>query len=269
MDEFCSSTPNQESKRFWNLVNTIERELESLAKIVRPSNKRIDLLEVFCHPDSMLSAQVLQVGGSAKRHGLNQGDLMTSEGRRTLFTSLLRDRPNHVWVSPICGPWGKWSNFNSLRSMQAWDTIHAARWEMLSQVALCFVICRHQHRCQRHAHWEQPKGSKMMVLPYIQEIFRYMLVAKPDMCTAGNLRDPNNDLPIQKGLQITTSSKKVFDALVDLKCNHDHVHQAIEGSVWLDGQNISRSRFTERYPRKFARLVAKVLVKKSFRWRSQ
>ena len=115
--------------------------------------------------------------------------------------------------------------------------IHAARWEMLSQVALCFVICRHQHRCQRHAHWEQPKGSKMMVLPYIQEIFRYMLVAKPDMCTAGNLRDPNNDLPIQKGLQITTSSKKVFDALVDLKCNHDHVHQAIEGSVWLDGQN--------------------------------
>eukprot|EP00435_Cladocopium_sp_Y103_P055989 s1015_g18.t1 len=264
IDAFCSSDPNKESIHFWQLVNKMESEISQLSKIIKPVGSKIDLLEVFCHPDSSLTSQMQQLGGSAKRHGLNQGDLMTTEGRRVLFTTLLRFCPKHVWVSPTCGPWGMWSNFNSLRSIQSWDKIHAARWEMLCQVALCLVLCRYQHRRNQHAHWEQPKGSMMMKLPYIQEIYRYMLAAMPDLCTAGDLKDPITKLPIKKGLQITTTSKRLFQAIDSLKCSAEHVHQIIEGSTKLQGVSISRSQFSERYPRKFARLIAKTLSKNSF-----
>eukprot|EP00435_Cladocopium_sp_Y103_P033118 s3076_g8.t1 len=147
---------------------------------------------------------------------------------------------------------------------EAWDKIHAARWNMLSQVAICLALCRHQHRCDQHAHWEQPKGSLMMNLPYIQEIYRYMVAAKPDLCTAGDFMDPTTKLPIKKGLQITTTSKSMFQAIDNLKCPATHVHQVIEGSTKLHGVSISTSQFSERYPRKFARLIAKTVLKKRF-----
>ena len=264
IDNFCSSSPNKESVRFWELVRTMEKELTDLSKIIHSQGPKLDLLEVFCHEDSMLTTQVRNLGGTAQRHGLSQGDLMTTDGRRKLFTLLLRQCPRHVWVSPVCGPWGQWSNFNSSRSLQAWDRVHEARWDMLSQVALCVVLCRHQHRCNRHAHWEQPKGSTMLKLPYVQEIYRYMIVARPDLCNAGALKDPSSELPIRKGLNIVTSSKRLFEAIDLLRCTRDHVHQPIEGSTRLNGVSIARSKFSESYPRKFARLTAKSLLQCRF-----
>ena len=241
IDDFCSSKPNKESIRFWELVAKMEKELKDLSKVIHSNGPKLDLLEVFCHEDSMLTTQVRNLGGTAQRHGLSQGDLMTTDGRRKLFTLLLRQCPRHVWVSPVCGPWGQWSNFNSLRSLQAWGRIHEARWDMLSQVALCVVLCRHQHRCNRHAHWEQPKGSAMLKLPYVQEIYRYMLIARPDLCNAGALKDPSTDMPIRKGLNIVTSSKRLFEAIDLLRCTRDHAHQPIEGSTRLNGVSIAPS----------------------------
>ena len=135
---------------------------------------------------------------------------------------------------------------------------------MLSQIALCLVLCRHQHRCQRHAHLEQPKGSLMIRLPYLQELHRYMLSAKPDLCRAGELRDPQNHALMRKGLHIMTSSQRMFDNLNHLKCSQDHDHQVVEGSTVWQGKPMLRSEFTENYPRKFSRLVAKTLIKNKF-----
>ena len=163
-----------------------------MSSVVSPHASEIDLLEVFCSSHSKLADQVTQLGGKSRRYGLDQGDLMTSEGRRDLFVILLKHRPRHVWLSPVCGPWSR-SNLNSQKSLPAWDQIHHERWSMLAQVALCLVLCRHQHRCQKHAHWEQPKGSLMTKLPYFQELQRYMLTARPDMCTAGALKDPQSE----------------------------------------------------------------------------
>ena len=189
IDTFCNSIPNNERQHFWGLVNKIEKELHQMSSTIKPNASNTDVLEVFC--SSKLTHQILQLGGQAKRFGRDQGDLMTPEGRRELFAIVLKHRPRHVWVSPACGPWSKWSQFNSQRSVTAWESVSQDRWSMLTQVALCLVLCRHQHGCQRHAHWEQPKGSLMMKLPYLQEIQRYMVVARPDLCNAGNLKTLN------------------------------------------------------------------------------
>lgn len=265
IDTFCESSPNKERQHFWSLVRKMEKELSQTAAIIKPEKATsIDLLEVFCSDHSKLTSQVIQLGGQAKRFGLNQGDLMTSEGRRELFALVIRHRPRHIWVSPVCGPWSSWSNFNSQRSLEAWDHVNDERWMMLTQVALCLVLCRYQHRCQRHAHWEQPKRSHMLKLPYVQEIQRYMRAAKPDLCQAGDLRDPTTNQFIQKGLEIHTSSQKMYEMLDPLKCPKNHVHQIIEGSTQVQGQKMLRSKFTETYPRKFARLVAKEMLKHRF-----
>ena len=265
IDSFCESSPNKERQHFWGLVRKMEKELSQTAAIIKPKPAAsIDLLEVFCSDHNKLTSQVSQLGGQAKWFGLNQGDLMTSKGRRELFVLVIRHRPPHIWVSPVCGPWSSWSNFNSQRSLEAWDHVNNERWMMLTQIALCLVLCRYQHRCQRHAHWEQPKRSHMMKLPYVQEIQRYMMAAKPDLCQAGDLRDPTTNQFIQKGLEILTSSQKMYETLDPLKYPKNHEYQTIEGSTQVHGQKMLRSKFTETYPRKFARLVTKEMMKHRF-----
>ena len=264
IDSFCSSDPNQERNRFWYLVQKIEKELEQSQENTTPMGKPYDLFEVFCGSESKLTEQVQNLKGQSKRFGLDQGNLHTTEGRRHLFTEVCRHKPKNIWMSPVCKPWSQWSNLNSHRSIELWNKIHEARYEMLIQVALCLVLCRHQHRHQRHAHWEQPRGSHMMLLPYLNEIFQYMLCAKPDMCTAGDLKDPVNQKFMRKSMNIMTTSQRLYDVLQYHKCEGDHVHQSIEGSTYVHGLRVLRSQFSEDYPRKFARLVAKTVMKAKF-----
>ena len=101
-------------------------------------------------------------------------------------------------------------------------------------------------------------------LPYLAELKGYMIGAKPDMRRAGNLRDPQNDKVMKKGMHILTSSRYLHGMLEPLKCTGDHEHQPIEGTTRAHGHGVARSTFSERYPRKFARLEAKCLLKKSF-----
>ena len=42
-------------------------------------------MEVFCGSNSQLTRQVLAAGLKAERFGLDQGDLLTREGRSLLF----------------------------------------------------------------------------------------------------------------------------------------------------------------------------------------
>ena len=104
----------------------------------------------------------------------------------------------------------------------------------------------------------------MFKLPYLSELMRYMLSARPDMCTAGSLQDPENGLLMKKGMHILTSSKTMYDLLDPLRCQGDHCHQPIEGTTRVHGQGIARSTFSERYPRKFARMIAKCIIKRKF-----
>ena len=264
IDQLCESLPNHERRRFWSLVANMEKELETCQANTTAMGKAYDLFEVFCSPDSKLTDQVQSLKGTALRFGLAQGNLQTTEGRRRLFVALCRHRPKHVWMSPVCKPWSQWSNLNQYKSDALWNKIQAERHEMLVQVALCLVLCRHQHRVQRHAHWEQPRGSHMMSLPYLNELGQYMLHARPDMCVAGDLQDPVNQKYMRKSMHIMSTSRKMYETLNFQKCHGEHEHQPIEGSTSAHGQRILRSKFSENYSRKFARMVAKTMMKAMF-----
>ena len=59
----------------------------------------LDLLEVFCGPQSQLTAQSQKLGYRAERFSMSQGDLQTSSGRESLFMQMVNQRPRRFFVS--------------------------------------------------------------------------------------------------------------------------------------------------------------------------
>ena len=218
--------------RFRHLVEKFSQELEACQSESQPVHHRprLNLLEVFCGPNSQLTTQVRNLGGKAERLGLAQCDLQSTEGRKLLFNMLLNYNPEHVWFSPSCGPWSGWSTLNGSRSLQAWDELQQLRMQHLEQVALGLVVLRFQRSRQRHMHWEQSKASCMFKLPYLQEVHQHTLAVDFDMCMAGDLKDPENGRFIRKGMTVLSTSSKMVEHLRTKKCPGNHVHQVIEGS---------------------------------------
>ena len=264
ISEDMSPETNREKQMFHRWVNQYTEELDILIQQHVHQGKfsqRIDVMEIFCGEHSQLTHQCNQLGFKAERFGYAQGDLQTSVGRQSLFQRLAQCRPRHVWVSPSCGPWSGFSTLNGSRSIAAWDELQALRHQHLSQVALCVVIFRFQRSQRNHFHWEQPRGSLMFKLPYLQEVFYYLLATDVDLCTAGDMRDPTNGKHIRKTLTILTSSKQMVQQLSMHRCSGQHEHQVIEGQVKVSGETMNRSRYTENYPRKFARKLAIMMCK--------
>ena len=82
-----------------------------------------------------------------------------------------------------------------------------------------------------------------------------------DMCQAGNLTDPLSGKPIKKAMSILTSSLELQKLLETYKCPGNHEHQVLEGSININGTRMNRTSFSEKYPRKFARLIVRQLCK--------
>ena len=254
----------REREKFEKLVRQYSNEIDQVIHANSQQSKpscRLNLLEVFCGPKSQLTHQVQQLGHKAERLGFEQCDLQTMEGRKLLFETVVQKRPEHLWFSPSCGPWSGWSTLNGSKSIQAWDELQASRMKHLEQIALGVVLMRWQRTCGHHLHWEQSQASLMFKLPYLREIHQHTLAVEFDMCTAGDLKDPQNGKHIKKGMTVLTTSPRVADSLKNKKCKGHHEHQVIEGTTVRDHQRINRSAFSESYPRKFARDLAKVLCK--------
>lgn len=75
------------------------------------------------------------------------------------------------------------------------------------------------------------------------------------------MKDPVNQKLYKKGMELLSTSTSVEQALHGRFCNRNHEHQTLEGTTHVHGQSVSRTSYSENYPRKFARLVAKCLVK--------
>lgn len=153
--------------------------------------------------------------------------MKTTVGRRNLFCYLARDRPEHIWISPTCGPWCQWSNLNMSKSAELRDKILQHRKENIWQVSLSQVLCEIQLSQRRHFHCEQPQGSQMFKLPCFQKI---VAVTKPsifDLCRVGRLREPVTDAPIRKRLVVRTTSQRLHENLHNRKCTEPREQQEI------------------------------------------
>ena len=83
-----------ERQRFWKLVNKYEQELRSMAtetKLSTVSQKKLDVLEVFCGPNSQLTKQCNNLGYTAERLGYAQCDLRVKRVARCCSRACCRN----------------------------------------------------------------------------------------------------------------------------------------------------------------------------------
>ena len=259
--EVNRSPQDSERNRFRKLMSQYSQELQDVIRKANTSSEVSSsiLFEVFCSNHSQLTHQCQQLSCKAERFGLAQGDLHTVDGRLVLFQALIRKRPRNLWYSPLCNPWCAFSSLNASKSAEAFADIQAHRLHHIADLALGVVLLRFQLHLGNHMHWEQPSRSLMFRSPLLKEVFEQTWCAQFDLCQIGDLRDPISHLKIKKSLEVLTTSQQMFVALHGHVCRKNHEHQVIEGSIRLGGQTVARSKFTENYPRKFARLVALVL----------
>jgi hypothetical protein len=252
---------NQRQRTFNKHVQQISQELQEVSDSVGNRHEPvIQVLEVFCGPQSELTKQTNQLGYRACRFGLQEGDLSTTAGRKLLFQKVITCRPQHLWYSPTCGPWCSWSHLNEARSEAGFQQVQQERDEHLYQLALGLVLYRHQQYHCRHMHWEQPARSIMLRTPMLHEVTMGTKIAQFDMCKVGAMRDPQNQMLYKKGMEIATTSQQFYFQLHGRFCNKQHEHQQLCGETVHKGHRLKRTEFSENYSRKFSRTVAKVLT---------
>ena len=199
---FSTNTPNHLHYKFHKLVPQFTSELKSISQSCSQKGTPIQVLEVFCGPQSELTKQVNNLGYKGVRHGFQEGDLATESGRAVLFTKLIEGQPRSLWYSPTCSPWCAWSAMNAAQTEAGFKTIQALREQHMYQLALGIVLFRFQRQNGRHMHWEQPARSLMTRSPMLREVMENTYLAQFDMCRVGGMRDPVNQLLYKKGMEI-------------------------------------------------------------------
>ena len=258
-----SSSYNQKISR---LVDKFMKEYDAIQENVRFGQlSKTDLFEVMCHDQSELTQQAERCGLRARRFDIQSSDLSTTEGRHILFQSLKNQKPENVWYSPECGPWCLWSNLNMGKSLVLEEKILQHRESNLWQIALGIVLHRHQRLHGKHFHMEQPKGSLMWKIPGSQELTENLAPCCFDLCRVGDMKDPKTQEPIRKRLHVLTTSPALQACLHGKWCSKDHAHRQIAGNTIVNGHSMSLSKFTELYPKRFAKQIVKAIKQETCR----
>eukprot|EP00435_Cladocopium_sp_Y103_P017306 s4178_g4.t1 len=240
--------------------------LDKNNQLVNPGKPLLDCLEIYCAEDSQLTHQCRNQNLRALRFGLKEGDLGTVSGREKLYHALYRFRPRHVWMSPRCKAWCRWNQFNASRSMQAAQRVVTARKEDAVHLQLCEAVFLHQHRMGPlyHYHLEQPVGSDMLYEDALQNITSCLARVRCDLCKAGKLVHPITGKPLQKGLQVLTSSSVMARCLEQLRCPRNHEHSQVAGNFRDSQGNLRRvSEYTELYTRTFGHKASSQLQERA------
>ena len=247
--------------------NTVLLEMLEYAKHPKharaPQSGQIDVLEIYCSGESELTKQGRRQGLRVLRFGLNQGDLSTYEGRCRLYDILFQCKPRHIWMSPKCTAWSKWNIFNAGKSTEMAQKVMRARGADEIHLLLCEAVFIRQCMLgpEYHFHLEQPVGSEMLFQESMQVILDHTMMARCDMCVAGNLIHPNTQKPLQKGTQVLTTSSILAQYLSSWRCPRDHEHHQVAGSCTDKyGNRQSLTSFTELYTSTFAHRVVRTII---------
>ena len=244
----------------WETLNQKRFGLPKFFKKDQFKESQLDLLEVYTSSNSMLTTMALHFGLRAQRFSKSDGDLSTPEGRRKLLDVIERRRPKHIWMSPECGPWGSWSNFNANRSLQGYDKVMESRQEARKHLVFCNLIAKIQREAGRHAHLENPKGSALWEQKELRSFLESSIPAFVDQCAFG-LRHPDNQKLMQKPTRIQTTSIEMFQELDQRFCRKNHEHHAIAGTCFWMGRSMPLSRYAAFYPRLFAKAILEGIFK--------
>ena len=179
----------------------------------KPGKCKLDLLEIYCEPNSSLTEMALKMGLRARRFTKQDGDLSTPQGQQALWEILHTECPRDVWMSPECKLWCNFSRLNMCRSAGARERILSGREAEQTHLNLCREVYEYQVMGGNHFHMEQPRGSEVFEQSALEEVVQGTLRAEFDMCEVGKLRVPKGNNFLRKRTVVRTTSREFHESL--------------------------------------------------------
>lgn len=220
------------------------------------SGHRVDLIEVCCGPNSLLSQTVVEHGGTAERVGLFNGfDLSSNKGFEKAKKFIAAKRPRWLWFSLPCGPTSSIQNLNELTPEGLAKSLKRKR-KSRQTVKNCVALAKEHVDGGNDIGWEWPRNNQAWHFPEMKRFLGYLEMvdrcfdAKLDGCMVGVVA-PDNGIPMRKPWQIVSTSSEMAVRL-SITCDGQHEHTQCLGH--------DRAAFSAFYPRKMCRLITKVVL---------
>ena len=219
------------------------------------SDGRLKLLEVACSPTSVLSEAMHKITkdeSSARRCSLFNGyDLVTNDGIHKVIQDIDQLHPEHVWLSPVCGPFSVMQNVNQRTDLQKQNLAEKRR-EALKQYVGCVLIYNYCVQRGIHVTWEWSQSCQAWRLPMLQELIRRVqpFFAVVRGCRI-NLRSSKGDF-VSKGWKLMTTHQLLSKRMnLPCQCPPTVFHAKCEGS---------ETAKTAYYTKEFAERVCKAVL---------
>ena len=239
-------------------LHTAEQALNAeVTSTLRPMNGQRVVWEIYCNGSSRVAEMAELYGMATERFGLDTGwDFDDPSHRAELHHRLRDEAPDEVFLAPTCGPWSQMQNL-AARTLEQQEALHELR-QWHHDVHLDFVktIYLHQLDNGRHAHLEQPAFALSWKTRSLKSLPRWW--SQFDQCMYGCmcLHTDGRWLPTRKSTVVLTSKKAMYEAL-NLRCDGQHEHCALEGTAPGLGR---RTAFMEDYQPHLASIIAGALL---------
>ena len=220
--------------------------------------QRMDLLEVMCEPDSLLTSTFQSRTGrsdSACRCSLWCGhDLSNLGGLAVTLEQIRTLKPRHVWIAAPSGPFSPLQCINQRTPAQIQD-LKAKRANATRIYESTLEIVKVCLQLGIHVSVEMSERSEAWRLPVFQRLrFHMGLHTSVVKGSSVGLRGQDGQL-MQKGWRIVTSHARLADVLhKPCRCISSYRHAKCEGS---------NARSSGRYTEEFCRLVFEGLKKEA------
>ena len=219
------------------------------------SSGRTKLLEIACSPDSILTETMNESTKSemsGRRCSLFNGyDLSTNQGIHGVIREIESCKPEHVWMSPICGPYSVMQNINQRDEAQK-ERLGEKRREALKQYVGCSLIYTYCIQRGIHATWEWSQSCQAWRLPLMQKLVQRFqpFFAIIRGCRVGLTTKEGE--PISKGWKIMTTH-----ALLAKRMNMPCVCKSGTPHVKCEGKLTNQTAY---YTKQFAKRVCDALL---------
>ena len=189
---------------------------------------------------------------SARRCSLFNGyDLGTNDGIHKVIQDIDQFHPEHVWLSPVCGPFSVMQNVNQRTDLQKQNLAEKRR-EALKQYVGCVLIYNYCVQRGIHVTWEWSQSCQAWRLPMLQELIRRVqpFFAVVRGCRI-NLRSSKGDF-VSKGWKLMTTHQLLSKRMnLPCQCPPNVFHAKCEGS---------ETAKTAYYTKEFAERVCKAVL---------
>ena len=232
-------------------LDIVPQAFQSLVK-----KSKTTLIEVACSPESRLSSEVQKLLGDShaaiRCSHWNGCDLGESNGVKRILETIDMNQPEHVWISPECGPYSPMQAINQRTAAQTEELQNKRRIALKQYIG---ASCVFQYCFQKgiHATWEWSQYCQGWRLPFMQR-----LIAKCNPyfgvthgCRVG-VRDPKSHTLVKKGWKLMSTSRRLTEAMnLPCICPKTYQHARCEGGL---------AGLTAYYTPEFVHKVAQLVI---------